>query len=1052
MAKAKVKVKERLQQLISMRRTSGDPKRGLFSAAFALLIIFLLVAWVYTNKAGNATVYATIENGVLDLSAWNPEQKKPLRLAGEWEFYPDRLLDQASLGTAGSPAIVRTPHLWDNRSPYGFATYRLHIRNAPVDFKLAVKIGMTPISYQMYANHELVIRHGTLGADQTTGANATDGEATALRNRPLTASFLAPARDFDLIVHVANAHYPFGGLWASLQLGSEQAMLRFNTGIVQKEAIAFGALFIMALYYSSFYLAIRRDRVSLLFAVGCLLMMLRIALHGDRTLLLPLPELSFQTLFMLTHWIDVWTPLPFLLIIHFLFLQESSSWPIRIYAACAGTYSVMLPLLPLDMIIRFSSFMHIAVLLVIGASCATVVFAVKRRRAGALPNLIGFFLLTVSVLHDIIFALTLRVSPLGELAQAGVAAFLAAQAFLLAQRYLNAHLEAEKLSQELLVLNRHKDEFLAHTSHELKTPLNGMIGLTDSLKAGVAGTPNDEQLHHLDLIARSGRRLRHLIEDLLVYSQIKHDKIELFPVHLKLDGIMKPIVDIHRHLIGDKPIGLVCLLPEPLSVFADENRLIQILHNLIGNAVKYTNAGTITVTARRLDDGWIELAVHDTGIGIPPDKLHMIFESFEQVDKSAARIYGGIGLGLPISKHLIELHGGTINVESSPGAGSTFRFTLPAGSSREASDAAYFSGGEAVAAGFSAETLPAAQEVLQLHGYDRYEVVVVDDDPVHLQVLVNFLTLDGYSLKATTDSSKAWQMIEERGEQLALVVMDLMMPHLSGYELCRMIRERWTEVELPVLMMTADGQQQTMLTGFEAGANDYLTKPFEAEEFRARVRTLMQIKGTMTKVKEIELAFLQAQIKPHFLYNTLNTIATICMKNPVQARDLIGDLATYLRQSFHVRHLEQFVTLETEMELVEAYLHIEQARFGERLNVVYRIDPAMALVPIPPLTIQPLAENAVRHGVMTKSAGGTVHIEVKQVAGCCLICVSDDGAGMTDEARRALFASPAVQTAGTGKAGIGLINIHTRLRKLFGTGLTVHANDPGTTVSFQIPL
>src|SRR5690606_14990105 len=135
---------------------------------------------------------------------------------------------------------------------------------------------------------------------------------------------------------------------------------------------------------------------------------------------------------------------------------------------------------------------------------------------------------------------------------------------------------------ELLVLNQQKDDFLANTSHELKTPLNGIISLAESLQSGVAGKLNERQAHNLELIASSGRRLHHLIDDLLIYSQIKHDAIDIFPAHCRLEGIVQQILDIHRHLAQEagKEIVIVGDIPEQMTVLADENRVVQILHNL----------------------------------------------------------------------------------------------------------------------------------------------------------------------------------------------------------------------------------------------------------------------------------------------------------------------------------------------------------------------------------------------------------------------------------------------------------------------------------------
>ncbi|MEO0854853.1 MAG: HAMP domain-containing sensor histidine kinase, partial [Cyanobacteria bacterium J06648_11] len=219
---------------------------------------------------------------------------------------------------------------------------------------------------------------------------------------------------------------------------------------------------------------------------------------------------------------------------------------------------------------------------------------------------------------------------------------------------------------------------LANTSHELRTPLNGIIGLSESLLEGVSGTlPNAAQTH-LSLIAASGRRLSNLVNDLLDFSQLKHKTIQLQQQAVDLHSVAAVVLALSEPLARSKAIALTDTVPSDLpAVWADENRLQQILHNLVGNAVKFTDRGRVEVSAQLDADNRIAVSVTDTGIGIAPEARDRIFESFEQADGSTARRYGGTGLGLTLTKQLVELHGGTISVESYLGSGSTFTFTLP---------------------------------------------------------------------------------------------------------------------------------------------------------------------------------------------------------------------------------------------------------------------------------------------------------------------------------------------------------------------------------------
>ncbi len=377
-------------------------------------------------------------------------------------------------------------------------------------------------------------------------------------------------------------------------------------------------------------------------------------------------------------------------------------------------------------------------------------------------------------------------------------------------------------------LDKLKDEFLANTSHELRTPLNGIIGIAESLVDGVAGDLNNNTKANLEIIVSSGRRLSSLVNDILDFSKLKSHHIELDLKSVSVRELVTVILALNNSLI--KPtVKLINNLPADLPlVNADENRLQQILQNLIANAIKFTEKGEITISAKPIEDNQLVITISDTGIGIFADQLEDIFKSFEQVEGSTAREYGGTGLGLAITKQLIELHGGKIWVKSKPGIGSDFSFNLTISKQTKSQSS-------------TAVINPQINHdllVLNNNYYTegKFKLLIVDDELVNLQVLINHLSLENYTIKQASLGTEALEIIEN-GFKPDIILLDVMMPRMSGYEVTQRLRKLYPATELPILMLTAKNQTSDLVEGLAAGANDYLTKPISKHELLARVKT-----------------------------------------------------------------------------------------------------------------------------------------------------------------------------------------------------------------------
>ena len=420
--------------------------------------------------------------------------------------------------------------------------------------------------------------------------------------------------------------------------------------------------------------------------------------------------------------------------------------------------------------------------------------------------------------------------------------------FLIGIIYWRSRRKTIKLAQERKVIRRLKqvdeikDQFLANTSHELRTPLNGIIGLSESLKDGVAGKLPHKAIENLDMITNSGKRLSNLVNDILDFSKLKNKDIVLSLQPVDLYPIASLVLKLSEVFVKDKAVTLINSVPKGIPLAkADENRLQQILYNLVGNAIKFTERGRVEIKAEP-QKGQLKISVIDTGIGIPKDKFDSIFKSFEQVDGTTERQYGGTGLGLSVTKQLVELHGGTINVNSIVNKGSEFSFTLPISAEKKNENS--FS--EKVVGHEKAQSLKpdisaeSGTEVV-LNTAD-INILIVDDEPINRRVLENHLTVAGYGVHEVGSGKEALELLD-KDYRFDLILLDIMMPNMSGYEVCETIRKRYLTSELPIVLLTAKNRVSDLVAGFNVGANDYLTKPFSKNELLSRIKTHLSLYG-----------------------------------------------------------------------------------------------------------------------------------------------------------------------------------------------------------------
>ncbi len=437
-----------------------------------------------------------------------------------------------------------------------------------------------------------------------------------------------------------------------------------------------------------------------------------------------------------------------------------------------------------------------------------------------------FYLTTYQLSQYVFFLLSF---PMGF---AMIQQFIQAQQELIDSQRMVAQSRQEAIDN-LKRADKLKDEFLAATSHELKTPLHGIIGLTQTALEKQTSRSDPGLIRCLQTSLASARRLAILIDDLLDYSRLKNNDLNLSLAPVDLYSVTDVVFALLKPLADKKQITLYNEIPgNSTFVMADENRVYQILQNLVTNAIKFNNKGMVKIYAV-LKDNFIVTSVKDSGIGIKPEELSAVFQSFVQLDSSVTRQYQGMGLGLSITRTLVKQHGGDIWVDSVPGAGSTFSFSLPVSDQKPDSiDQREKISRLIQGTGLGPEEEDRTRDTGQSES--PATVLVVDDDPVNLHIVEDYLSV-GYDVVTMPGGARALSYLE-KNEKPDLILLDIMMPEISGLEVCQKIRHTYSFDKLPIIFLSAKNQVADLTQGFSLGANDYLSKPFSKDELLTRVR------------------------------------------------------------------------------------------------------------------------------------------------------------------------------------------------------------------------
>jgi signal transduction histidine kinase/CheY-like chemotaxis protein len=770
---------------------------------FCWLLLAPVIVWAQPTP--------TAIKGWLDLRQANLQQNT-ITLSGEWEFYWQQLANNSGALPQRPDTYSKLPQLWNNISinghaipAQGYATYRLRIvlpagHAAPA----ALLVPDFYTAYRLYANGNLLASDGKVGTSKDSSYPHWSSQLVKLPNN---------ADTLELLLQVCNFVHAKGGCMKLIQLGNYDRLQKRQQQHMAQDIFLGGCLFMGAIFFLGLFVFHRSEKTILYFALFCLMYSYRIVGTEIYTLHNIFPSLDFYFTLRLEYITLCLGVSFFILYVRNLYPLEGRTVISKILLGVSIAYAILALITPVRIFTSVINYFIIVLVFYIGYAILIFIKAWRNNRPGAKYGIWSGGVIAVLFLFSI--SSYFGVLPLFKITELfGYIAFFFLQSLILSYRSSYRLNQAREAAEKGL---KAKTQFLSTMSHEIRTPLNAVIGIAQLLQKDNKNL-SPQQQEYIDALDFSGNSLLAIVNDILDYGKLDANKlrIELLPMNLR--EIATKVTAGFIKSAEDKQIALLLHVDSniPESLLGDPTRTTQVLFNLMSNAVKFTKKGSVKLILQRTGNPsnnhcTVHFSVVDTGIGINPEKLQLIFEPFTQADSSTSRSYGGTGLGLAICKNILEMQGLSLQVSSEKDKGSVFSFvqTFLIASVQTP----------------IAEPLPLTENG-QL--FANKNVLLVEDNTMNVMIARHLLEKWGITTDVAVNGQEAVDMFDKQKHHL--VLMDLHMPVMDGYEAARNIRS--TNTTVPIIALTANVAEDVETEVQLSGMNGLITKPFKQDELK----------------------------------------------------------------------------------------------------------------------------------------------------------------------------------------------------------------------------
>lgn len=790
---------------------------------FSILLVF--ATYVLCSQSG-FTQPLIAQQGFINLSEYDFEDNPRVSLNGEWEFYWQELISPEQISSFQKTKFVDFPHLWndfDELESYGSATYRLNVLLPENHSHLSINIPDTYSSYLLFINGEVVAENGKVAI------NPEDHIPKWVnRNIPLDKF---KGQNLELVLQVTNFHHSKGGIWRSPVIGTADDLIIASNNKNGFIVLITGGIIMGGLFFLGLYTFGRHDKAILYFSLFCFVYCYRLIGVEPYTLHTFFPDLPWWFTTKLEY-LSMFLSAPlFGLFVQSLYPEEVHN---RVIMAFNSYYFIFCALILVTPAIIYTQLLNLFFLPTAAYIIyASIIFvkALQNKRDGAVFAVLSTFVIFLVFIHTQLQFNGIVKEQL-YIDFFGYILFFFLQSLILSFRFANSLKIAKEEAEAALMVKTH---FLSTMGHELRTPLNAVIGLSELL---VGSKSDEEKTKFAKTIKKSGESLLGIINNILDFSKIESDNIDVKHEPIHIPSLLADTIKILGSLVDKEKVSLGFKFEDSLSEYleTDPIRLKQILINLIGNSIKFTDKGEISVEVVLIESSsgskktQAQFLVKDSGIGIPEDKMPLLFDRFSQVDTERNRRYEGSGLGLAISKRIIESMGGKIWVESNENVGSSFYFTINVKKSSR----------------LRKKGLETQKSLEENEINDAGNILVVEDNVINQTVVLKILERLGVKADIANNGFEALERVQTK--KYDLIFMDMEMPVMDGIEATQKIKALTTLSSQPVIVaMTANVTAADKLKCFEAGMQDFISKPITLKSTRtALVKWIPASKNSFT--------------------------------------------------------------------------------------------------------------------------------------------------------------------------------------------------------------
>ena len=770
------------------------------------LLLIVLISWIPLSGA------PLVKDGRAQIDQ-KSIMEGPVQLHGLWDFFPDATPDQLEDRVPVRQFVFGTwpEDAFSEVSDHHYGTYRVQLELDRVQ-PMALRFTEIMTESCVYLDSQLL---------QCQGRPGKSREETRPSTTPFTVFFTPTNRHPVITIFVSNFHHRKGGIFGAVSLGTPQQINQLDRQRMSRYLLVAGALMLTTLYFGVMAGIDRNNPTNLALSIFSLIVMVRILTSGEKPIVALFPEFPYDVYIRLqyiTFYLSIAAALHHL---YSLFPQEARRTMVAVFYGVSGTFAIFAVFASPTFISRTLG-IYTAIFFAGAAYCLVVLInALRRRRSGSIFLLVGMLALLTASIVDFLRVYEILLVP--YLVGDAILILIVCQAIATSLKTNQMHRSVAELQLERDLADaaaRNNRDFLSRMSHELRTPLHSIIHIGHLLREE---QDPERTSSYVQTLQSASDHLLTLVNDVLDFNRLAQGKLRYQEGSYSLRMLLHRVVLIHRERASGRGLLLELHIEDDLPdrLLGDSHRISQVLPNLLGNAIKFTDSGFIRldVTALRGNKNQIRFSVQDTGIGLEPEQLPQIFESYFQAGFQPDRKHEGTGLGLAICKELVHLMGGDLQVQSKPGEGSRFWFDLPLSPDPNPVRALEMSE--------ISQAMSAVQGAPSSRNFRREMIFIVDDNPDNRLLTGRFLERWNLRHMEAASGVEAVALLEQAYPHL--VLLDLHMPDMDGFATIAALRD--SGYTGPVIAATADVSNETRIRIEAAGFDGFIGKPFSPGNF-----------------------------------------------------------------------------------------------------------------------------------------------------------------------------------------------------------------------------